>query len=757
MKPSGGPLLPRKRAAVLVGLLALCLPHGAAAQEPVEDHYWQLGTGYYFGGISGAATELDYARFDWLYLCLGNIAADESTVEVLNRLLALNPRLRILIRVWPIGELGDCKQNGYQATFLHYLYAPGVREKLLAETRRQIRVILDNLSRPENVVGATFLEELPLHFSGAPFYSNADGQPVSWDLERFRADIEAERGKPLVWDDETRRWWGEKWCQVLGEIHDEMKRALEGRLVFYYQQTNHSSLDMHPPGTPLNTPMLVPVSWRDIIRPGVCDGFFAYPNSEAIWEGYVRLAREHNWLFFSQVSHPPYRLCSWDECLRLAKTRVPQNLGYFFYCEGNCAASRAWNVDPGIPAGPEWNTAWASEYLHMRRHLAMEQVGLDVLAAQPALRLLVDLPVQEATGGGWLHPRVIVQNTREASCYLDPEEAVVRNVTVTLAVPEGFAIPAQNSPPPTIPLGDLRPGECRVADWWVSVQPRQGPVPAGAFILTGTAQNSPPTVVELHEDTAIPWGQAHEVRASGTEWVEAAYRLSEAQVQPRIVMDCLAGPVRDPALSDGVVTLRYEGALETGTRLVLDPRQGARLFHRPLLDDDGQSRADPNDPCGFRGWAEGYLVVNLRVSRPVTPGQTLKVTITGKAGDGGQSLVNARFTARGENRDVVCLANAFGEQWGQAQETITVPADADTLDRLYLYRFKQMGRVWYGPVRVERADLAPEGEDVTARVRGGYPTLTRDAFRVFRYTDAEPPSGHPRMRVQLQAPEDARQ
>ena len=28
------------------------------------------------------------------------------------------------------------------------------------------------------------------------------------------------------------------------------------------------------------------------------------------------------------------RLGSWDECVGLAKTRIPQNLGYFWYCEG---------------------------------------------------------------------------------------------------------------------------------------------------------------------------------------------------------------------------------------------------------------------------------------------------------------------------------------------------------------------------------------------------------------------------------------
>jgi hypothetical protein len=156
---------------------------------------------------------------------------------------------------------------------------------------------------------------------------------------------------------------------------------------------------MVPEGTPLNTPMLMPIRWTEIIKPGLCDGFFAYPNNPQIWDGYVRLAQEHHWLMFSQVAHPPYRLCSWEECLRLAKMRLPQNLGYFFYCEGNCAASGAWNVDRDLPPGSAWNTAGVSHKLHVQRHLAREKVGLDVLQRQPALRLYLDLPLH--SGPSW--------------------------------------------------------------------------------------------------------------------------------------------------------------------------------------------------------------------------------------------------------------------------------------------------------------------------------------------------------------------
>ena len=53
----------------------------------------------HFGGWH--VDELDVARFDWLYLCFGNIPADHGTTELLNRLLAINPDLKIVIRLWP--------------------------------------------------------------------------------------------------------------------------------------------------------------------------------------------------------------------------------------------------------------------------------------------------------------------------------------------------------------------------------------------------------------------------------------------------------------------------------------------------------------------------------------------------------------------------------------------------------------------------------------------------------------------------------
>ena len=725
-------------------------PSGVDGVEPpVEDSYWKLGVGSY-----GLHDGLDGARFDWLYLCYGNISATRETTERINRLLEINPRLKVLIRVWPIMSKGDCQQNRHQATMWHYLYKPGVKEKVLEEIDRQIHVVLDHIARPENVIGSTFLEELPAHFSAVPMSKNTE---LGWAMERFRKEIEAERGKPLVWDDDMRRWWGTKWVQVMEEIHAAMKKSSGNRRVFYYQMTTFKSLDMVPQDTPLSTPMLMPVSWKDIIKPGLCDGFFAYPNNTVVWNRYLKLAKENGWLFFSQVSHPSgMRLSPWDECVRLAKTRVPHNLGYFFFCGGECAASNAWNDDPGIPPGPKWNTRGPSTKLHIRRHLALEDVGMDIVRHQPPLRLSVDLPLDDAAAGEFMHARVIVENTREPSFYLDPKDAVARNATVTLTLPPGFYLDPSHSATATLKLGDLAAGQFCVGDWWVSVKKDFGGKITTPFVFTGRADKSPPAVVETAKDAAVAFGQPHEIGIPGTMWKEAAYRLPPGRGDgpPRVVIEGLAGPVRQPAVGDQFNTIRYDGVIEAGMKLVLDPRDGARLFTEPIVADDGKARADATDPNGYKPFDDGYMVLRYGSRARVDAKMPLKVSLSGKSEEDGNCHVILRFRMRkaGVTKDMGVLTNRFNNTWRTVTAMVTPPDGAVSLENVFVYRFQSKGKVWFGPITVVRADADPSGVDVTSRLRGSYPSLSRWHVHEYHYTDDNPPSLRPRVRVRLEVP-----
>ena len=78
-----------------------------------------------------------------------------------------------------------------------------------------------------------------------------------------------------------------------------------------------------------------------------------------------------------------------------------------------------------------------------------------------------------------------------------------------------------------------------------------------------------------------------------------------------------------------------------------------------------------------------------------------------------------------------------------------VPDGAVSLQRVYLYRRGDPGKVWYGPLRVERADIPQEGRDVSDQVVGQFPQLSRDRVHQFRYTDDADLFTGPRARVKL--------
>ena len=121
---------------LLAAVLPLIGSYRAAAEDaPVRDRYWELGVGCYFGGL-GELTELDVARFDWVMVCFGNISSDPNTTELLNRLLKINPKLKFMVRLWPGLYVDDPPGQNHKATFLDYLYVPGVKERYHEEVSR---------------------------------------------------------------------------------------------------------------------------------------------------------------------------------------------------------------------------------------------------------------------------------------------------------------------------------------------------------------------------------------------------------------------------------------------------------------------------------------------------------------------------------------------------------------------------------------------------------------------------------------------
>ncbi|HPP13148.1 MAG TPA: hypothetical protein PKW42_10490, partial [bacterium] len=472
---------------------------------------------------------LDAARFDWHMVCFGNIPADQRTVDSLNEILKLNPEHKLLIRVWPIGGLGDCPENRYQATLFHYLYQPGVREKLLAEARRQVEVVCRGVSHPENVYGCCFLEEMPGHFTGGGFSPNwKKGDPLPWDMKRFQKEIEAELGEPLDWSSEKHRlWWGKKYCEVLKEINRTIKEASGGKPVFYYQATGYYTLDhLDLPFAKGKSLQVVPIRYRDILLPGVCDGIFGYPNNQAIWENQTQsMVNKYRCLMFSQLSMPPgMRLCRFDEMVMLSRWKSPGNVGTFLYGTHG-RKQKAWNELEYQDADSYWTLTD-----HIRHFAWTRGIGLDVVNRnlKPRLGLVYDL--RNLKKGEFAHFQVQITNVREPSWYGgNAEEATLRNVRVTLSLPKGFAIPVTNNASPTLNLGDIPGQSVKLADWWVQAETDRPVISAQkpVRITVQAGESLKEETVATEPAASLPSFETREIRRSGEKWVEPLYHCDK--------------------------------------------------------------------------------------------------------------------------------------------------------------------------------------------------------------------------------------
>ena len=171
---------------------------------------------------------------------------------------------------------------------------------------------------------------------------------------------------------------------------------------------------------------------------------------------------------------------------------------------------------------------------------------------------------------------------------------------------------------------------------------------------------------------------------------------------------------------------------------------------QPLVDDAGESRSSTEDPSGFQAFDKGYVVSGLLVRHLVTAGQLLRVQTEGRISGEIQSQLILRYRlADGGTTDQALLVNQFSDKWQRISTTVTVPENATSLQRVFLYRRGPSGKVWYGPVRIDRADIPSEGHDVSDRLVGRFPRVSPGRVHLFRYSDDDEPFTGPRVRVQL--------
>jgi hypothetical protein len=753
-----------KLVVVTVAMVSCMVLTAGDGNKDENSRYWSWGWGTYGLGTNLANNPdnaLDNARFDWTFICFGNDPADQSAVDRCNEILKLNPKHKFVIRVWSIGGLGDCKENRNQATFLHYLYAPGVREKLLAETRRQIELIVKGVSIPESVVGCTFLEELPGHFSSAPFGGRwKAGEDLPWDIKRFQKEIAAELGETFdMMNPKHRQWWGQQYVKVISEINKTMKEASGGRIVIYYQETNQVALDQVEDGQQAykNRPpyAVIPIHYADILKPGLCDGIFGYPNNQTVWDQQtLSIARKLKCCFFSQISQPPgMRLSKLEEMTALARVEMPGNLGAFIFPTAG-RKIRAWNE-----LTYQDDSYWT--YVdHIRKFGWDNKIGIDIVdrALQP--RISADYKCSGTSKTGFIHLQAQVLNPRDPSWYGgSADRATMKNLKVTLSVPDGFSIPHENNAGPTLTLGDLAAQECRALDWWVRLDKDTPEIPAGKGFLISVAADNGVQGKQLYTgaDQTVPSFETHLLFRSGDSWVEPFYR---GEPFPLVAeLRSLRNDILFPQLDGGYRKVVYRDILPPYTRLRIGPGAKATLLPDPLFEEAtlhfSPHKANAEGAVEFK---DGYLLYGAGPVK-VHSGESYKIKLTGWSPDGGQPLVVARFegnkNGKNESSDMQAICASFTKEKTTAESPeIKVPIfdKGDVRLRFYFYRFQSKGSLFLESFDCRRTDIPEAGLDVSSRLEGILADLV-PPFTTWIYRDlSDPVETWPKISVRFLAP-----
>ena len=736
-----------------VCLVVLLLAAGLQAElAGAADHYWELGAGNY--NLVYSDNPVDEARWDWLVLSQSNAGLSPEMIRSrLNRNLAMNPRQRYVIELAPLPNLGTPNYDVGRATFLEYHFHPEARKIALQRIRDTIKWTLETISKPENVYAFSLEEELPACFGIAELGWTADRDKVPPKVEEFRAEIEKERGKPMVWDDETRLWLGKLFTDSLEEIHQTMKEAMgPGHKVLYWHHGGFTFMDERGvlPGLAADAKLqvngLYPCKWSDICKPGVVEALMGWPDHPIKWNRTLWIAEKFGLPFFTQVNHNAIlRLDTWPECLKAAKTRHPLNLGYFYFCSVPCS-SGAWNDDLTFPPNSPENN---SQVAHIRRVCAQEEIGTPVVEAAARPQVEVSSSLSTAPPGGVSLVNVLVRNPVLSDLFGRPEDASAQGMEVTLGLPRGCRLEARYNFPATVKVGDLGPEDCRSVGWYVTVD--QPPTSGKYEITIGVkCRNRQPVLARFAGDRKIVTFQPHDIWRTGYRWVESC--LDGPAVKPWVTLEALKLPVTGPSVSDGITRLTYPGTLSAGRRLVISPQGKARLHNGWLLAPEAVGKPDAADPTGYAPFTEGYGVSGKYLGKSLVDVKKLKVTADGKIADGSSCIVFMQFATDKGWADAQ-VPVSLGEQWGESTGEVEVPANATRLERLSFYRGGSKGKVWYGKVSVRTSDLPAEGQEMPGGVIGVPPTIPGGSFRVLTYSDQEQISLEARMRLQMWAEE----
>ena len=579
--------------------LALVLAQAGFAAAPWYRNF-ELGAGCYGGPAGG--TDLDVARTSWSYLGLGNVAADMSTVQYLNRLFAMNPKHKVVIRLWPKPGYhlpkDDPKSDKRYITHFAYKYHPEAREAFLKECRAELDIFLKNVTHPQNIYGYTLFEELPHQFGGdVSLLDKMDPKTPLGEMWGYAAEYRKEFGKELTeWNEDARRWWGKTFAWSLRDVYATLKKEYPQLHGFVYFMSHYRPLDWLNEGEPVHSHRIIPCQWSDLVEPGVAaDGFFAYCNNARWTERYQKLAKDHHWPYFSQLSHTSnMRIATWQECLDIGNSPIPENLGYFYY-EWDFSYGW-WNDDPDVPEEDRDDLGSCGDpdmVSRFRQHFAKIGLNEDIVKRylKPTVVYSHELGPEEVNSYAMATATIV--NDRDVKWFRNAEDAVMRNVKAKLVVPKEFSIPDTVSCPPEVTIPRIAPGEHKVVMWWVRRDKASDPEKMVSSV-TVTAEGVEPVTAtsEKGVDNPIPQDK-FPIRRSGDRFTYVNWGHSWAEEPVEITLRPNGGAlscVIDPAVEHGLDRLIWRGELPNNKCLVLGPGKKATL-----TDMNGKNPVDVSD------------------------------------------------------------------------------------------------------------------------------------------------------------------
>ncbi|MBR2425880.1 MAG: hypothetical protein IKB16_03970 [Lentisphaeria bacterium] len=547
----------------------------ADGNKTADYKYWDLGAGSYGSNYGNYhdTTFLDLARYDWLYICFGNEPATKQNTERLNEYLKINPKQKYVIRLWPVYKYKAPGQKvSHLTSFMDYLYDPNVKKRILQTVDQQLDSVMNHISNKDAVYGITLLEEMPFHFSDRGYF-NVNPDKLPRDMEYYKKYYEQETGKKLLkWDADARTWWAKKYVHVMNEIHGHIKKRVPGKRIFLYFMSHVRTLDFLEKGEEKTAWGVLPVYMKEFIGPDKADGFFAFPANQQYLQKWTALAKKLNAPYFIQVSVPGgMRLPSWDEYMQIAKHKVKENLGYFFY-----AVCHDW---PG-----EWNDCpygkedpWRAS-IQIRQHLAHENVGMDIVRKNLKPEILLEYDLDKVRMNDWATIHCIVRNPADDTWFVNPGEGTMKNIRLNLTVPPDFELPSLNNPS-NVFIKQLGGGKNVRITWWARRIAPASKVKKTPMKLTVTADGfEPETLLYPETQKLIRQNNKYSLRSSG-DFVEYINFAIPWQNSDAVVTITSRGVCSMPSIQTSTGgRLTWVGMLSRRDKLVFGPGKKAVLF-----------------------------------------------------------------------------------------------------------------------------------------------------------------------------------